>query len=444
MNSLAISYGDLGRHAEALKLHEEVLALTKARLGPDHPDTLMSMSNLAIGYSALGRHAEALKLREETLALRKAKLGPDHPDTLESMYNLAISYAALGRHAEALKLREETLALQKARLGPDHPDTLASMNNLANSYSALGRHAEAVKLNEETLALRKAKLGPDHPDTLGSMNNLVLSYSALGRHADALKLREETLALMKAKLGPDHPDTLRSMNNLVSSYLAAGRVREALPLLEELSAANPKDTMLSMKVAALQAWFGQDKELADTRQRILANAEGTEDAGTAERAAKVCSLLPCAGKAELDASIVLARRAVDLGKVNEWLDFYLMALGMAEYRGGHFAEAEAALTAAMDRGKSPPHGDGRMNDILAGTSSFYRAMSLFRQGKNDEARALATEAAAKMKPLPGDEQNPMAGGADHDNLILWLAYKEAKALIGLDSPPEATPKPDGK
>ena len=27
------------------------------------------------------------------------------------------------------------------------------------------------------------------------------------------------------------------------------------------------------------------------------------------------------------------------------------------------------------------------------------------------------------------------GGAHHDDLILWLAYKEAKALIGFDAPP---------
>ena len=44
MNNLAESYQALGRHAEALKLHEETLALQKAKLGPDHPDTLMSMN----------------------------------------------------------------------------------------------------------------------------------------------------------------------------------------------------------------------------------------------------------------------------------------------------------------------------------------------------------------------------------------------------------------
>ena len=233
MNNLANSYAGLGRQAEALKLREETLALRKAKLGPDHPDTLASMNNLATSYYALGRHTEALKLREEALALQKAKLGPDHPYTLASMNNLARSYAALGRQAEALKLYEETLVLRKAKHGPDHPETLWSMNNLATSYADLGRHAEALKLGEETLALRKAKLGPDHPDTLLSMYNLAVSYAALGRQAEALKLREETLALQKAKLGPDHPNTLLSMYSLAQSLVDLDRPSESVAIIDD-------------------------------------------------------------------------------------------------------------------------------------------------------------------------------------------------------------------
>ena len=40
------------------------------------------MSNLAGAYQAAGKLDLALPLFEETLKLRKAKLGPDHPDTL--------------------------------------------------------------------------------------------------------------------------------------------------------------------------------------------------------------------------------------------------------------------------------------------------------------------------------------------------------------------------
>jgi hypothetical protein len=60
-------------------------------------------------------------------------------------------------------------------------------------------------------------------------------------------------------------------------------------------------------------------------------------------------------------------------------------------------------------------------------------MILFRQGKKDEAGKLANATTSQMKPLPGDEKNPLADGAHFEDLIVWLAYKEAKALIGFDA-----------
>ena len=109
---------------------------------------------------------------------------------------------------------------------------------------------------------------------------------------------------------------------------------------------------------------------------------------------------------------------------------------MAEYRSGNDAAADEALLAAAKAGPN--------NRYVTGISAFYRAMSLFRQGKPDEARKLAIAAAAKMKPLPKDEKNPLAGNADHDDLILWLAYKEAKALIQFDAAPPPKAENDKK
>jgi hypothetical protein len=71
-------------------------------------------------------------------------------------------------------------------------------------------------------------------------------------------------------------------------------------------------------------------------------------------------------------------------------------------------------------------------------------MSLSRQGKSDEARKLAIETAAQMNPLPKDEQNPLSDGAYYDTLILWLAYKEAKAMIHFDVAPNAPATASGK
>ena len=95
-----------------------------------------------------------------------------------------------------------------------------------------------------------------------------------------------------------------------------------------------------------------------------------------------------------------------------------------------------ALLAAVQPGPNNPN--------VMGTSAFFRAMSLFRQGKKDEARKLAIAAAAQMKPPPKDQRNPLADGADHDELILWLAYKETKAMIHFDAAPASPETPDGK
>jgi tetratricopeptide (TPR) repeat protein len=93
--ALANSYQDVGRIREALKLHEETLPRCKNKLGADHRETLLSMSNLAFCYAAAGRVPQALKLYEETLQLQEAKLGPHHFDTLLSIYNVACMHARL-------------------------------------------------------------------------------------------------------------------------------------------------------------------------------------------------------------------------------------------------------------------------------------------------------------------------------------------------------------
>ena len=68
------------------------------------------MSTLALAYQAAGKRELALALLEETLQRRKAKLGPDHADTLTTMNNLAVAYWATGKRALAVPLLEEVLS----------------------------------------------------------------------------------------------------------------------------------------------------------------------------------------------------------------------------------------------------------------------------------------------------------------------------------------------
>jgi len=46
-----------------------VLELRRKVLGPEHPDTLASLSNLALTIGELGKHAEAEPLKQQVCAL---------------------------------------------------------------------------------------------------------------------------------------------------------------------------------------------------------------------------------------------------------------------------------------------------------------------------------------------------------------------------------------
>ena len=131
MNQLAWAYQDAGKLDLALPLFEETLERTKAKLGPDHPDTLHQHEQSRLGVP--GRPASSTWPCRSTKrhSARKAKLGPDHNDTLQSMNNLALGYRAAGKRDLALPLFEETLEADEGEARPDHADTLTTMNNLA-------------------------------------------------------------------------------------------------------------------------------------------------------------------------------------------------------------------------------------------------------------------------------------------------------------------------
>ena len=214
----------------AVPLLEEAWKIQKVKLGPEHPDTLISMNNLAAAYRNAGKLDLAVPLFEETLKMTKAKLGPEHPRTLISMINLASGYQASGKLDLALPLYVEALRVQKVKLGPEHPDTMVSMHNLAIAYREHGEPNMAIPLLEETLKRKKAKSGPDHPDTLASMDSLEVAYLESGKLDLAASLLRECLTT-REKTQPDEWTTFCAKSTLGGALLCQKKYAEAVPLL---------------------------------------------------------------------------------------------------------------------------------------------------------------------------------------------------------------------
>jgi tetratricopeptide (TPR) repeat protein len=307
---------------------------------------------------------------------------------------LTDSYHDAGRRGEALEKRKELLALQQKLHGPEHPETLTAMAELALAYQSTGHRKEAFELGEKALEPFLKVLGPEHPDTLSVMHNLASSYKEVGRKDQALKLQEKVLRLRLKVNGATHRDTLGAIQNLVGSYFES---------------------------AVDQAWQGKDAEHAETSRRLLELAAETADASIANRAAKAYCLRPSSDSQLIETALTLARRAVDLDKGHQNFPWDEMVLGMAEYRQGKYRAADQALAAAEELGKG--------NRFVRDPARFFHAMSLFQQGNKSEARQMFNEVETRMKPLPADEHQPLTDKVGPDNLVVWLAYKEAKAML---------------
>jgi S1-C subfamily serine protease/Flp pilus assembly protein TadD len=157
--SLALAYGEMGRHREAIEAYREAL-----RLKPDYHD---AWYNLGTSYERMGRYREAIEAFREALRL--------NPDDAGSCCNLGVAYEKLGRHEEAIKVYREAL-----RLKPDYSN---AWYNLGTSYAKMGRYREAIEAFREALRLK-----PDYGNVWGA---LALAYAVSGNRSAALEAVRE-------------------------------------------------------------------------------------------------------------------------------------------------------------------------------------------------------------------------------------------------------------
>jgi len=220
-------YLNLGLYAPAESLCEKALDIRKHVLGPEHPDTLASMTLLGRIRLEKGRYADAESLLAETLQIGTRSLGLDHPIVRQTMGLLAGVYWRQRRNSEAETLYGQELEIENRLLGPDHGDTIGTKMNLANVYSAQGRYVEAERLQRQGLESFTRLLGPEHDKSVTAMLVLANNLDDLGRAPEAERLLVEALAIRKRVLGPEHPGTLLVMGNLANLYLTEKRLPEA-------------------------------------------------------------------------------------------------------------------------------------------------------------------------------------------------------------------------
>jgi eukaryotic-like serine/threonine-protein kinase len=202
----------------------------KAKLGPEHPDTLHTQANLGVNYVDAGRMSEAIALLEPALRLTEAKLGPEHSDTLFPRESLAGAYLRAGRTAEAIRLFEAVLRLRESAVGPEHPETLGTRMLLADAHESLGRLAEGERLRRDALSRRRKAETPDSPELAGDLAGLGSNLLKQAKWQEAEPLLRECLAI-RAKAIPDDWRRYSAMSLLGGALTGQGKYGEAEPLV---------------------------------------------------------------------------------------------------------------------------------------------------------------------------------------------------------------------
>ncbi|HVK17501.1 MAG TPA: tetratricopeptide repeat protein [Fimbriiglobus sp.] len=221
------------RRAEIEMANEILLSVLNARradLGPDHPDTLATLTDLALGYRDAGQWDRVVPLLEDALRLQTAKNGPDHPDTLTATGNMVAAYLETNKFDQALPLLTTYAGKMRGTLGADSPRFAGFLAVTAYDLLAARQYAAAEPYLRECLNIMEGR----QPDSwLASQAKALIGGSLLGqrRYADAeplLLAGYQGMKRMERTVPPQGKVRIREAADwLAALYAASGRPEEA-------------------------------------------------------------------------------------------------------------------------------------------------------------------------------------------------------------------------
>ena len=195
-------------------------------MGPQHPDTALSLNNLAVLYRKQGKYEQAEPLYVRALAIREQQLGPLHPDTASSLNNLAAPLLAQGKYEQAEPLLVRALAICEQQLGPEHPDTAKASITWPNSTVSRASTSRPSRCTSVPWRSGSSSWGQSiliQPPA----STTWLDSTMQGNYEQAEPLYLRALAIREQQLGPLHPPTQIIRGNYIALLRTMGRDAEA-------------------------------------------------------------------------------------------------------------------------------------------------------------------------------------------------------------------------
>ncbi len=200
-----------------------------------HPAVAGSRNALAAVLHRNQRFEEALEIHRASHASFAARVGTDHPDTLMIAVNLGFVLRDLKRYQEWRDLLAETAPRLEAHHGPSHSITIWAMTQFARAEQANGDLARAVEIGRRTVERATAGLG-NHMRTAQALLGLGRIEAARGEEAACFAAFDEALAMMVELFGVGSLNTCRARCSHVDELVRFGRLDAAVTALDGIDA----------------------------------------------------------------------------------------------------------------------------------------------------------------------------------------------------------------
>jgi serine/threonine-protein kinase len=350
-----------GDRAGAEDLQKQALTLFVETRGEDSREANWVRESLAITYADGDRYAEAAALQEPVASWRERHDGPDHPQTLVARYNQALYLLATGRTADAYRIAGDVVARQRRVLGERHDALGSSLRLVARILDAAGRTEEAMAPIEEAVAIHGEGRGPSTLTVALDLGWKGAIEARTGRLAEAerdcraalsffdgeSRLSPRYLAITRAHTGivlaeaDQLPEAERQLTEAVSLF-RAGR-QEGVQFLRALDALG--DVTRRRGEAARAVALGRDA-LSGLERVLGADRPATLMARVHLGTALWMTGEPEPGERFLRTGLEGLQRAYPTGNAD--LATARVLLGEALSKGNRGAEARPLLAAALE------------------------------------------------------------------------------------------------
>jgi tetratricopeptide (TPR) repeat protein len=252
LSNLAWLYGYIGMSNEKMPLRQRALEIFTKRLGPNHPFTLMELSNIAHLYESQRNFDEAIHIYEKYLGknaelpiLNELKWSPslasvylqaNRPKDAERVIKMVLDEAGKAQSAQERKIAGYNLAeglrgllmhhlfdqaekflADSAKILPGDDVELARPADLMTLYAGVGRYEDLVKIAGEQIELKKKDADVSLPLLASLHYARTEAFLALNQLDSAEVECQEALGIIENSIGNrslSHADALSLMGRV--------------------------------------------------------------------------------------------------------------------------------------------------------------------------------------------------------------------------------------